>query len=88
MYQELIDNKADDIGLKKAESEKLYCEFCDNPQDGTFIRTGGIEIDDSGYCICGYCIMKISCTYPTLSGINLGIKIDELYESLPIKLPF
>lgn len=87
MNQESIDNKADEVGLIKCTSGK-YCDFCDSPKDGIFERTGGYEYHDDGYSICGFCLMKISCEFPFLAEINLGSKIDQLQEQLPIKLPF
>lgn len=87
MNHDIIDRKADEVGIRKSKVGNL-CNFCENPQDGTYERSGGPEYDDSGYCICGRCLIEISCRFPFLKEFNLGVKMDELYDELPVKLPF
>ncbi len=87
MTQLEIDKITNDVGLQKC-SYNDQCDFCDSPKLGTFIRTGGHEYNDDWYWICGNCFVGITRNFPRLTGMKLGIKIDKIKDTLPVKLPF
>ena len=77
--------------LKKCENtQHLHCDFCGHDwQDGLYCRSmGGDEYDDDWYCICGKCLLEMSCKYPFLHGINLMMKIDDIQPALRVRFPF
>lgn len=86
-YQEQIGKLALEMGFKNTDYK--ICDFCETPQDGMFVRISGYEYQDDWYCICGYCIVKISAQYPFMTDpIKLGTKISDLQSKLPVKLPY
>ncbi len=87
---ELIDKIVVDTQiLKKCEETRhLVCDFCEDWMDGLYCRSSGYEYDDDWYCICGKCLLAMSCKFPFLHGIPLMMKIDEIQPTLRIKLPF
>lgn len=76
--------------LQKCENtNQLECDFCDKWMDGLYCRPmGSYEYNDDWYCICGKCLLAMSCRFPFLHGINLMMKIDEFQPAFRLKLPF
>lgn len=75
--------------LKKCENtHHLECDFCEKWMDGIYCRSSADAFDDDWYCICGKCLLVMSCRFPFLHGINLMMKIDEIQPFERIKLPF
>lgn len=77
--------------LKKCEDTRhLVCDFCGhNWKDGLYCRPCGTYEypDEDWYCICGQCLLEMSCKYPFLHGIQLMMKIDDIQETIPLIMP-
>lgn len=62
------------------------CDFCNEPKEGTFCRSG--DEPDDFYWICGKCFNDIAKRFPNLDNMRLVMKIDEMQQDLPVKSPF
>lgn len=85
MNQKEIDDKALTTVLDKCSFDS-ECDFCIEPNNGTFCRNMGS--DDDYYWICGKCFIEIANKYPQLDGMKLSKKIDDEFDKLSTKLPF
>lgn len=51
------NNKIESIGLTKCELND-ECNFCNNPQVGSYARMIGYDSSDIAYYICGKCALE------------------------------
>ena len=52
------NKKIESIGLAKCELDSDTCNFCNDPQEGSYARMVGYDSSDIAYYICGKCALE------------------------------